>query len=81
MGEEVADPCVAQVDSVAETHSAAEVNIASAEEVPPVPTAVREPVIPDDDGSEIGLLAASFGGMLVLVAIASCVIVLRAKKA
>lgn len=81
VGEEIADPCVAQVGSVAEA------NVVSAEDVSPVPVArpqpaaVREPVILDDDGSEIGLLAASLGGMLVLVGIASCVIILRAKKA
>ena len=81
VGEEIADPCVVEVGSVADA------NVASAEDVSlvpaarPQPAAVREPVILDDDGSEMGLLAASLGGMLVLVGIASCVIILRAKKA
>lgn len=75
VGEAVADPCVEEVNIASEQDER------SVPEPRSQPAAVREPVIPSEGGSGIGLLAASLGGMLVLVAIASCVIVLRAKKA
>jgi hypothetical protein len=72
VGTQTSDPCVPQAVETATEEPAA---------APPVVQSAREPVEVEEAGSEFTVLAASVGGMVLLVAVASCVIVLRARKA
>jgi len=80
VGGQTPDPCLPQAAEVKieEPPVTAPVVQAARE---PVVQAAREPVVAEEAGSEFTVLAASVGGMIVLVALASCVIVLRARKA